>query len=83
MEIGMKVIIGDKYARDCSYKDIVGKQGTITGESYVKTNPYRLKGKFLFYRVDIPNRYDWEVHVDDILPVSNKLNKGVLERLED
>lgn len=84
MQEGMKVRIGKKYAYSCSYDDAIGKEGVITS-IYERISPYRLKGKHTICRVLIPDWMDWEVHIDDCIPiyVPNKESKSVLTRYDD
>lgn len=84
MIAGMKVTIGGKHARACAYDDTVGKQGVIT-QVYPRHNPYRLKGEHIMCMVDIPGWTDWEVHIEDCLPVyvPNKERKNLLARFDD
>lgn len=81
---GMKVRIGGKHAYACSYKPAVNKEGMVTS-IYERDNPYFLKGTHIMCMVDVPGSTDWEIHIEDCLPiyVPNKESKHVLARLDD
>lgn len=84
--IGSHVTIGSKYAHPCSYDDVIGRKGILV-KIYSTINPYRLKGKHTICRVEIKDddsyRHEWEVHIDDCIPVSNKDGKYLLQRVDD
>jgi hypothetical protein len=78
MQIGMKVIVGNKYARRCHYDHLVGNEETIVSV-YEKINPYDLYGTYTFCGM----KSGWEVRIEDCTPVANKNNKNVLVRYDD
>jgi hypothetical protein len=80
--VGMEVIVGGKYAHDCSYTGAIGKQGKVS-DVYISHNPYMLKGKHTMCCLDMPSGHVWEIHVEDCLPISNKHSKKVLIKYDD
>jgi hypothetical protein len=72
---GARILIGDKYARHCSYLSAVGKLARLSEDPYLETNPYQLKGEHYMCYAAADGDEFWEIHLDDAIPFGEN-NKG-------
>jgi hypothetical protein len=72
---GARILIGDEYARRCSYLSAVGKLAELSGDPYLETSPYQLTGKHYMCFVTLDDNSTWEIHLDDAIPFGEN-NKG-------